>query len=73
VRSGVVVGGGTPEHRWLPVTLDGKRTDMRILAANDREADEELDQIAAEMGVQRERLNIAPPPGWAGYGAPNQE
>jgi hypothetical protein len=66
--SGAVVGGGTPEHRWVEVTIDGHPQNLKILAANDREADEELDRMARDMGLERERLNIVPPKGWAGYG-----
>ena len=70
VATGVLVRGGTPEHGWVDVVLDGERTGLTILAASDAEADEQLDAIAEEMGVERDRLNISPPPGWAGYGVP---
>jgi hypothetical protein len=69
--SGVVVSGGTPEHRWVEVTVDGRPQNLKIVAANDREADEQLDQLARDRGIERDRLNIIPPPGWAGYGIPD--
>jgi hypothetical protein len=68
--SGVTSAGGTPEHAWVTVTVDGHPTNHKILVANDAEADAELDQMASELGLERDRLNIAPPPGWAGYGPP---
>lgn len=71
--TGVIMGGGTPEHAWVQVVVDGQRTNLKILAASDAEADAQLDDIARELGVTRDRVNIAPPPGWAGYGAPTDE
>jgi hypothetical protein len=67
VASGVVIAGGTHEHNWINVLVDGRPTDLRILAQNDKEADAQLDSIAQEMNIDRDRLNIHPPPGWGGY------
>jgi hypothetical protein len=67
-NSGVVMGGGEPGFAWVEVTLDGDPTNLKIGATSDAEADAELDRIAAERGIDRDRLNIKPPGGWAGYG-----
>jgi hypothetical protein len=67
IASGIVVAGGTREDKWINVLVDGHPTDLKILARNDKEADAQLDGIAQDMNIDRERLNIHPPPGWGGY------
>jgi hypothetical protein len=66
--SGLVIVGGEPGFRWIEVTLDGDPMGLKIGATNDEEADAQLKSISEELGVERERLNISPPAGWAGYG-----
>jgi hypothetical protein len=67
VATGVVVAGGTRDDMWIKVLVDGCPTDMRILARNDKDADAQLESIAREKNIDRDRLNIHPPPGWGGY------
>ena len=66
--TGVILSGGTAADAWLDVVLDGERIGLKILAKTDAEADAQLNGVAQELGIARDRLNIAPRPGWAGYG-----
>ena len=70
--TGVVVGGGTGS-RWLQVYwsnlepfLAGGRP-LRILASDDTEASEVLDDLAKDLHVPRDELTVKPAEGWAGY------
>ena len=50
LRSGIVVGGGTPGHRWLEVTLAGIPTDDKLLAASEEDIATELDHLVTVPG-----------------------
>jgi hypothetical protein len=64
VANGVGMGGGTPAHQWLLVTMDGALTDMKVLAGSEAEVDEELDRCASAFGVARSRLSVVRREGW---------
>jgi hypothetical protein len=60
--NGVVAGGGTPNHRWMHVTSDGRPTDLKVLADSEAEIVRQLDHLrpmvpGVELGVER-------PPDW---------
>lgn len=71
--SGVTIGGGTPEHRWLelytsdlqPLLVEGEP--LRILAATDEEASQELDALARQLGIDRDSITVRPAPQWSDY------
>jgi hypothetical protein len=62
--SGTAIGGGTPAHRWLEVSDGGHSVNLKILASNEDEIQEQLDRIAAEFGALRETLDVIRPPDW---------
>jgi hypothetical protein len=63
--SGVSIGGGTPAHRWLAITdRAGERIGIKVLAGTEDEAQQELDRVAAILGLPRESLDVERPDGW---------
>lgn len=64
VGHGVVIGGGTPGHRWLPVTSNGAETGWKVLAATEADIERELNQLAPDGGPAREHLDVVRPSGW---------
>ncbi len=50
VSSGITIGGGTPGHRWLEVTVEGHPVGLKILAATEAEAEEQLQRVR-ELGA----------------------
>jgi len=63
--SGTSVGGGTPGHRWLEVTVHGHRAGLKILASTEAEVADQLDQLAiTNRRVPREALDVMRPPAW---------
>ena len=63
--SGVSIGGGTPAHRWLEITdRAGERIGIKVLAGAEDEAQQELDRVAAILGLPRESLDVEHPDGW---------
>jgi hypothetical protein len=64
VSSGVTVGGGTPAHRWLEVTLGGQDTGLKVLAGSDEEASRELANVAQSLGLPVDLLGVDCPPNW---------
>jgi hypothetical protein len=67
VGSGLTFAGGTPGHRWLQVVVNGTAADLKVLAATEVEAEQQLDQLAIlwpEAGVPRGALSVIKPDGW---------
>lgn len=68
VATGITVSGGTPGHRWLEVAVDGHPIGLKVLAATEDEAEEQLNSVAAELttqfGVPRTSLSVIRPDGW---------
>lgn len=64
ISNGVSVGGGTPYHRWLPVTLSGNRVELKVLASNEFEAREQLRSVAESFNIPTELLDVERPEGW---------
>jgi len=64
--SGVVVGGGTPSHRWLEVTVAGIPTDMKVLVSSEEEIEAELDALMRWLfgEVPRRQLDVRRPDVW---------
>ena len=61
---GVTIGGGTPAHRWLEVTLAGQGTGLKVLAASEEEASQELATVARSLGLPGDLLDVDRPPDW---------
>lgn len=64
IASGITIGGGTPASRWIPVLHRGTAVGLKILAATEAEADDELDRLAAPLNLDRAELSIERPDGW---------
>ena len=62
--SGTSIGGGTPAHRWLEVTVDGHEAKMKILASTEVEVTDKLDQVAGDLRIPREALDVIRPAEW---------
>jgi hypothetical protein len=62
--TGITMGGGVAEARWLVVTADGQPTDLKVVAASEREADQQLSHLAATFTFERARLDVERPDGW---------
>lgn len=62
--SGTTIGGGTPAHRWLEVTLEGQGTGLKVLAGTEEELAQELARVATSLGLPSELLDADRPPGW---------
>ena len=56
--NGVTIAGGSVNHRWTEVLLDGHPTGRKILAGPDQDVDAELDEIADTFRVPRSALTI---------------
>jgi hypothetical protein len=63
IGSGVTVGGGTPAHRWLEVTIDGMPSGTKVVAASERDVESQLDMLA-DLGLRRASLDVIRPEGW---------
>jgi hypothetical protein len=70
VSHGVSIGGGTPGHRWLQVTLGAVPTGWKILAASEEEAARELGHVVEALSqllgakVSVDDLDVIRPEGW---------
>lgn len=67
VANGVTAAGGTPVHRWMEVTMDGAKVGLKVLVGSEDDVERELDTVAEHAGLctqERERLDVARPPGW---------
>jgi Restriction endonuclease. len=63
--NGVVAGGGTPSHRWLEITIDGRPTGHKILAASEEEIDLQLTNAQWAFGsVAKEQMDVLRPDPW---------
>jgi hypothetical protein len=64
--SGIVIGGGTPSHRWLEVTLAGIPTGLKVLAASEEDIGAELDRLVTTRWpeIAREQLDVIRPDVW---------
>lgn len=63
---GIVIGGGTPSHRWLEVSLAGIPTGLKVLAASEDDIAAELDRLVTGLGasVRREELDVIRADAW---------
>lgn len=64
ISQGVTAGGGTPNHRWIPVRLTSLGPPIRILAATEAELAENIAMMAGQLGVPAESLIVERPDGW---------
>ncbi len=64
--NGVVVGGGTPRHRWLEVCVAGVPTGLKVLVSSDVDIAAELDALVTSLfeDVPREELDVIRPDVW---------
>ncbi|MBW8487670.1 restriction endonuclease [Actinomadura parmotrematis] len=63
VSNGITIGGGTPAHRPLEVTMGGLPIGLKVIAATEAEAASQLDSLTS-MGLPREALDVIRPEGW---------
>jgi Restriction endonuclease len=64
---GIVIGGGTPAHRWLALAVNGVPIGLKVLAATKEEAEQQLDQLVglgAIGGIPRQALSVITADGW---------
>ncbi|WP_181365002.1 restriction endonuclease [Arthrobacter sp. HMWF013] len=73
VSTGVVVGGGTPGHRLLRLTIKGQPTDIRINVANEAEVRQQIDFFMQQglfavggvlAGLKADDLDVERPDDW---------
>jgi hypothetical protein len=68
VSHGITIGGGTPATRWLEVAADGIPTGLKICAANEAEAEKQLDRVAdcllAGVPGARSAISVIKPDDW---------
>jgi len=69
VNQGIVISGGTPGHRWLPVTVNGVGAGVMVLAATEADIELELDRLAPRLGCARRQLDVTRPGDWPIEGA----
>jgi hypothetical protein len=64
--SGITVSGGTPNHRWLEVSLAGDPIGLKVLASSEGEIAEQLDRVVSALppGVVRSQLDVVRPEIW---------
>ena len=60
----MTIGGGTPAHRSLEVTLAGQGTGLKVLAASEEEASRELATGRGSLGLPGDLLDVDRPPDW---------
>jgi hypothetical protein len=58
---------------WMPVfdLRTWTRTDIELFVFDDSDADQQLPLVAEAIGLNREMIEVKPPPGWNGYGVPS--
>ena len=61
--NGVVAGGGTPNHRWLDVRVNGIPF-PKVLAATEEELNKHLTMMAGVFGIPVEKFVVDRPEGW---------
>jgi len=62
---GVSIGGGTPAHRWLEVVgTEGQRLGLKVLADSDAEVQRQLDELALNLRLPRDVLDVDRPDDW---------
>jgi len=61
---GITIGGGTPNHRWIPVHLGEGGYVMKVLAASEAGLDKELERLTSELGIPRAVMVVERPDGW---------
>jgi hypothetical protein len=66
MEHGVVMGGGTPSHRWLEVTMAGIPTGAKVLVSSEEEIAAQLNALVPSFfeGVLREQLDVIRPDAW---------
>lgn len=66
VATSITGSGGTPGHRWLEVAVRGAPIGLKVLAATEAEAEQQLDRVLDLLGpgVARESLSVVKPVGW---------
>lgn len=67
IGSGVSIGGGTPRHRWLEVTVEGQPSGLNAMAADEKELAEALDRVWKELWrgrVERAAMDALRPEDW---------
>lgn len=65
--NGVVIGGGTPAHRHLDVTIDGESLNLKVLVSSEEDISAQLDVVHASVlrgTVSRDRLDVRRPDIW---------
>lgn len=64
MSSGIVIGGGTPGHRYVDVTFAGERIGLKVLVASEQDITVQLDAIASSHGFPRKVLDVVRPEVW---------
>lgn len=64
VSNGTTMGGGTPAHRWLEVTLGGHGTGLKVLAGSEEEASREIANVAQSLRLPVDLLDVDRPADW---------
>lgn len=64
LSNGVTIDGGTPSHRFLPVTYNGVEVGLKILAATEDDIEKQLDSVLDFAQVPRDGLDVVRPDGW---------
>lgn len=61
---GITIVGGTPAFRWLQITVAGEPTHLRVPAASELEAEEQLDATAKTLRLPRSEVDFIRPDDW---------
>jgi hypothetical protein len=66
MEQGVVMGGGTPSHRWVEVSMAGIPTGAKVLVSSEEEIAAQLNALVPSFfeGVLREQLDVIRPDAW---------
>ena len=66
LASGAVIGGSTPSHRYLEVSVSDVPTGLRVLVSSEEEIASELDFLVTDFleGIPREQLDVIRPSIW---------
>jgi hypothetical protein len=60
---GFVLGGGTPNHRWLQVCANGTPL-AKVMASTEAELVDQLNMLTCQLGIPVELLTVERPDGW---------
>ncbi|WP_205786922.1 restriction endonuclease [Specibacter cremeus] len=64
MTNGVVIGGGTPAHQWLEVSLSGHGTGLKVLVASEQDIWIQLESLANGHSIPLQMLDVVRPDIW---------